>query len=152
MGRNLSVTISNSDLCSSHIFWSFCPLPPFSKSCVRYWADPSNNSRNQSKTLLLFTELICTGLTCKSPRHSAVSLPNSLWPSPFITTKSALQHNLAFFEITSVVKVSSVGSDFELPYACKVLADLGVPALMFSFFQPPPCLLIHHVARRAEID
>ena len=28
IGRNLSVTISNSDLCSSQIFWSFCP-PPF---------------------------------------------------------------------------------------------------------------------------
>ena len=25
MGRNLSVTISNSDPCSSQIFWSFCP-------------------------------------------------------------------------------------------------------------------------------
>ena len=36
MGRNLGMTISNSDLCSSQVFWSFCP-PPFSKSCVRYW-------------------------------------------------------------------------------------------------------------------
>ena len=35
LGRNLSVTISNSDLCSSQIFWSFW-APPFSKSCVRY--------------------------------------------------------------------------------------------------------------------
>ena len=128
------------------------PPPPFQNPAYAIESTPSNNSRNQSKTLLLFTELICIGLTCKSPRHSAVSLPNSLWPSPFITTKSATQHNLAFFKITSVVKVSSVGSDFELPYACKVLADLGVPALMFSFFQPPPCILIHHVARRAEID
>ena len=29
MGRNLSVTISNSDLCSSQVFWSFWPPPPF---------------------------------------------------------------------------------------------------------------------------
>ena len=29
MGRNLSVTISNSDLCSSQIFWSFWPPPLF---------------------------------------------------------------------------------------------------------------------------
>ena len=36
MGRNLNVTISNSDLCSSQIFGSFWPPPPFSKSCVRY--------------------------------------------------------------------------------------------------------------------
>ena len=32
------------------------------------------------------------------------------------------------------MKVFSVGNGFELPYACKVLANLGVPALMFSFF------------------
>ena len=95
---------------------------------------PSNNSRNRSKISLLFTELICNGLTSKNPRHSAVSLSNSLWPSRFITTKSATQHNLVSFEITSAVKVLSVGSGFELPYACKVLSDLGVPALMFSFF------------------
>ena len=38
VGRNLSMTISNSDLCSSQIFRSFCPPPPpFSKSCVRHW-------------------------------------------------------------------------------------------------------------------
>ena len=95
---------------------------------------PSNNSRNRSKISLLFTKLICTGLTSKNPRHSAVSLSNSLWPSSFITTKSATQHNVMFFKITSSVKVFSVGSDFELPYACNVLADLGVPALMFSVF------------------
>ena len=28
MGRNLSMTLSNSDLCSSQILWSFCPPPP----------------------------------------------------------------------------------------------------------------------------
>ena len=34
LGLNLGGTISCSDVCSSQIFWSFCP--PFSKSCVRY--------------------------------------------------------------------------------------------------------------------
>ena len=63
-----------------------------------------------------------------------MSLPNSLWPSPFIITKSETQHYLVSFEITSAVKVLSVGRGFELSNKHKVFADVRVSAWMFWFF------------------
>ena len=63
MGRNLSVTISNSDLCSSKIFWSFWP-PPFQNS--------ANAIAPEIKPL---NKLILGGPYGRSPRDEGVA-PN----------------------------------------------------------------------------
>ena len=51
-GRNGSVTISNSDLCSSQIFWSFCPPPPLFK-ILQNFQNPAKRYRYWSESLTL---------------------------------------------------------------------------------------------------
>ena len=60
MRLNLSGTTSDSDLCSSQIFWNFWP-PPFSKSCVRYCMNRTLFTCNCVFQMWIFLLFACTG-------------------------------------------------------------------------------------------